>query len=278
MSREYTVQSGLQTVYPYVPRMVALCQDPGVLGTDFYVMDRIAGIVPRKEMPPGVRLDREQARRLCLAMLDRWIELHAVDPRAAGLEALGRGEGYARRQVEGWSDRYEKARTRNVPSYRRVREWLRANAPVDAGACVIHNDWRFDNLVLAPSDPTRIVGVLDWEMATIGDPLMDLGSALAYWVQADDGPLMRWTRRQPTHLPGMLRRDEVVAYYRERTGRVPEDWAFYEVFGLFRLAAIAQQIYYRYSHRQTRNPAFRHFWILIQYLHWRCRRILARRK
>jgi aminoglycoside phosphotransferase (APT) family kinase protein len=276
MSREYTVQSHLRPLFPYVPAMVGLCEDESVLGAPFYVMHRIAGIIPRREFPPGLRLDAGQARALCLGMLDRLIELHAVDYCAAGLQSLWRGSGYVRRQVEGWSDRYERARTPNVPRYRRVRAWLRANAPDDVASCVIHNDWRFDNLVLSPADPARIVGVLDWEMATIGDPLMDLGSALAYWVEADDNVVMRSTRRQPTHLPGMLRRQEVVAYYLERTGRAPENWAFYEVFGLFRLAAIAQQIYYRYWHRQTRNPAFRNYWILIHYFDWRGRGIIRR--
>jgi aminoglycoside phosphotransferase (APT) family kinase protein len=151
-----------------------------------------------------------------------------------------------------------------------------AHEPPDRPHVLIHNDFRFDNLVLDPADPTRIVGVLDWEMATIGDPLMDLGSAMAYWVHADDPLVMRLTRRQPTHVPGMMRREEVVAYYLQRTGLRPGRWAFYEVFGLFRLAAIIQQIYYRYHRRQTRNPAFRHFWLLVHFFDWRCRSIVAR--
>jgi aminoglycoside phosphotransferase (APT) family kinase protein len=276
MGREYRIQSALKPAYPVVPAMVGLCRDPAVLGTDFYVMERIDGLIPRARLPEGVTLDAAGTRRLCTNVLDRLIELHRVDWRAAGLETLSRGPGYARRQVEGWSERYERARTWNVPSWRRVRAWLRERAPEDVGACVIHNDWRFDNVVLDPREPTRVVGVLDWEMATIGDPLMDLGGALAYWVQADDNRLLRATRRQPTHLPGMLRREEVVAYYLERTGLRPASWAFYEVFGIFRLAVIAQQIYYRYHHRQTRNPAFRHFWVLIAYFDRRCRAIIRR--
>jgi aminoglycoside phosphotransferase (APT) family kinase protein len=161
-----------------------------------------------------------------------------------------------------------------VPSFRRVTDWLAANAPDDAGQCVIHNDFRLDNLVLDPDDPLRVVGVLDWELATIGDPLMDLGSSLAYWVQADDGRLAHLGRRQPTHLPGMLTRREVVAHYGERTGRDVSHWTFYEVFGLFRLAVIAQQIYFRYHHKQTTNPAFRHYWVMVRYLDLRCRRII----
>jgi len=196
--------------------------------------------------------------------------------KGTNLAELGKGAGYCQRQIAGWSDRYEKARTWNVPAFTGVRAWLKANTPQDVATCVIHGDWRLDNVVLDPDDPTRIIGVLDWEMATLGDPLMDLGNALAYWVQADDGVLMRSTRRQPSHLPGMLTRQEVVARYLEKSGRKVDNWAFYEVYGLFRLAVIAQQIYYRYHHKQTRNPAFRHFWLLIHYLHWRCRRVIAK--
>jgi aminoglycoside phosphotransferase (APT) family kinase protein len=256
--------------------MVGLCQDPSVLGTDFYVMERIDGLIPRARLPGPGPWSRDDARRLCTSWIDKLVELHAVDPRAAGLDSLGKGPGYPRRQVEGWSERYLAARTWNVPSFASVRAWLRERTPPDAGACVIHNDWRLDNVVLDPAAPTRIVGVLDWEMATVGDPLMDLGSALAYWVEAGDPALMRATRRQPSDAPGMLRREEVVERYLGKTGLRPDGWAFYEVFGLFRLAVIAQQIYYRYAHRQTRNPAFRRFWILVNYFDWRCRSIIRR--
>jgi aminoglycoside phosphotransferase (APT) family kinase protein len=176
--------------------------------------------------------------------------------------------------VEGWSERYRAARTWNAPSFDRVMSWLAERRPQDVGACVVHNDFRLDNLVLAPEEPQRIVGVLDWEMATVGDPLMDLGGALAYWVQADDDRAMQVLRRQPTHLPGMLKRSEVLARYAERSGHPIENWVFYEVFGLFRLAVIIQQIYRRYHLRQTRNPAFRHYWLGTRYLERRCRRIV----
>ncbi len=225
-------------------------------------------------MPEGLRLDAAGNRQLCLNVVQKLVELHRVDPKAVGLESLGRGPGYPRRQIEGWSDRYEKARTWNVPGFRYVRDWLHGNLPDDVATCVIHNDWRLDNVVLSSEEPTRVVGVLDWEMATLGDPLMDLGNALAYWVQADDDFLMRATRRQPTHLPGMLRRREVVEVYLDQMKLKPANWAFYEAYGLFRLAVIAQQIYYRYHHKQTRNPAFKHYWVLIHYLEWRCKRVI----
>ena len=270
MVREYTLQKRLRPFYPLVPRMIALCQDPSVLGSDFYVMERLDGLILRANVPKDVRLSPLQVRQLCTNVLDQLIALHDIDHHAAGLTDIGKGAGYCRRQVEGWSDRYVRALTWNVPRFRSVRDWLNRNAPEDSATCILHNDWRFDNVVLDRRDPTRVIGVLDWELATLGDPLMDLGCMLAYWVQNDDGPLMKLSRRQPTNLDGMLTRSEVVAYYMRATGRKSIDWAFYEVFGLFRLAAIAQQIYFRYHHRQTRNPAFRHYWILIHALHRRC--------
>ncbi|MEU4426136.1 phosphotransferase family protein [Actinoplanes sp. NPDC024001] len=275
MGREFRIQSALAPVFPYVPEMVAYCDDESVIGSPFYVMRRVDGHIPRKEL--GLDLEKDQVRRLCTGALDLLADLHSVDPAAAGLADLGRGAGYVSRQVDGWSRRYRAARTRNVGSFATVMAWLRDNQPADRGACLIHNDFRFDNVVLDRSS-ARPVALLDWEMATIGDPLMDLGGALAYWVQADDGPLFRAFRRQPTHTPGMLTRREVVDYYCTRRGIDLSDrqWAFYEVFGLFRLAVIVQQIYYRYHHRQTRNPAFRHFWVASLMLEARCRRIIRR--
>jgi aminoglycoside phosphotransferase (APT) family kinase protein len=280
MGREFRVQQALKPVYPVVPTMIGLCEDESVTGSEFYVMARIAGIIPRKNMPRGLVLDAATTRRLCTHVLDQLIALHRVDVRATGLDSLGKGSGYCKRQIDGWSDRYIKAKTWNVPSYKRVMAWLKERTPDDVANVVIHNDWRFDNVILAEDDPTRVIGVLDWEMATLGDPLMDLGNALAYWIHDDDNALLKATRRQPTHLPGMLRREEVVDYYLDKTGYKvdKEQWAFYEVYGLFRLAVIAQQIYYRYHHKQTRNPAFKNFWILVNYLDWRCKGLIRQAK
>ena len=274
MSREYRIQKALRPAFPCVPAMVAFCDDPAVIGCDFYVMERLEGLIPRRELPAGPEWTPGTTRTLCLRMLDTLVALHQVDPAAVGLDVMSKGPGYPRRQVEGWCDRYEKARTWNVPRCAGVMRWLKAHIPEDVRACVIHNDFRFDNLVLDASDATRVAGVLDWEMSTVGDPLMDLGCALAYWVQADDDPFIRSLRRQPTHHPGMLTRREVIEYYGAKTGLPTAGWRFYEVYGLFRLAVIAQQIYYRYHHGQTRNPAFRRYWLMVTYLAWRCRRII----
>ncbi|MEU2252473.1 phosphotransferase family protein [Nocardia xishanensis] len=278
MAREYRIQSALHPVYPLAPATVALCEDPAVLGGPFYVMERVAGPIPRKELPPQTPRDPESVTALCRRVIDLLVDLHEVDVETAGLGDLGKGEGYVARQVAGWSARYRAARTRDVGSFERVMTWLAENQPADRGAVLIHNDFRFDNIVFDPDDPTVPVALLDWEMATVGDPLMDLGGALAYWVQADDGLLFRRFRRQPTHVTGMMTRAEVVDYYCLRTGiELTEDqWVFYEVFGLFRLAGICQQIYHRYYHGQTTNPAFRWFGIAVVALEWRCRKIIRR--
>jgi aminoglycoside phosphotransferase (APT) family kinase protein len=203
------------------------------------------------------------------------VDLHSVDTSGSELSAFHKGQGYVRRQVEGWSRRYRQALTDDVPDAESVIAWLQVQQPQDVGACVIHNDWRFDNVVLDPGDLSRIRAVLDWELATVGDPFMDLGSALAYWVQADDDAGMQAFRMQPSNAAGMPSREEFVERYCELAGRPRPDWLFYEVFGLFRLAGIAQQIWYRYRNGQTSNPAFAPFGPAVVYLVSRCERLIA---
>ena len=276
MGREYRLLAALKPVYPLVPEPYLYSDDETLIGTEFFIMARVDGYIPRRNLPREVQLDPTGVRRLCLSALDALIDLHEVDHQAAGLSGLAKGSGYVQRQLDGWSERYRKARTWNVGKGEKVMAWLQAHRPDVEQICLTHNDFRFDNLVLDRNDPTRIVGVLDWELATLGDPLMDLGNSLAYWVEAGDDFLAQSTRRQPTHLPGMLSRREVIDYYCQRRGIDVADWRFYEVYGLFRLAAIAQQIYYRYHHGQSRNPAFKRFWLFVNYLLWRCGRVMRR--
>ncbi|MBJ7471266.1 MAG: phosphotransferase family protein [Solirubrobacteraceae bacterium] len=274
MGREFRVQRALKASFPSVPSMVAHCPDDSVIGNEFYVMEKLDGTILRSSIPRDLGLDAAGLADLCRSFIDNLVTLHAVDPSQPDLAAIGRGEGYVARQVAGWSKRYRAARTWNVPSFEKVMDWLDAQQPADVGNCVIHNDYRLDNVVLAPGDPSQIIGVLDWEMATLGDPLMDLGGAMAYWVEAGDGRAMKALKRQPTDAPGMLTRQEVVAYYAERSGRSVEDWRFYEVFGLFRLAVIIQQIYRRYHLGQTTNPTFKRYWLAVHYFELRCRRLI----
>ncbi len=258
MHREYRILSALKPVFPYCPTPLVYSEDPATMGCSFYVMDRIPGVIPRTNFPKGLTLSPADARRLCENMIDVWVELHAIDYRAIGLGDFGKPEGYVRRQVEGWSQRYRAARTPDAPDCEQVMRWLAANMPPDsAQPTVIHNDYKFDNLILDPQNGLRIVGVLDWEMATIGDPLMDLGCSLGYWVERGDPEPLQMMRRLPTNLEGMLTRRELVARYAEKTGRRVDRFEFYFVFGLFRLGVIAQQIYYRFFHGQTKDERFR---------------------
>ena len=274
MGREYRIQKALKPHYHYVPNMLACCDDASVIGTDFYVMEKLSGVIPRKNLPRGVEADEKSVRAMCQAVLDCLIELHSVDYEAAGLAHLGKGSGYVQRQIDGWVGRYLKAKTWNVPSGKYVINWLQNNMPKKERTCVIHNDYRFDNAVLNPDDLSDVRGILDWELATLGDPLMDLGNTLAYWVEADDDFMAQMVRRQPTHLKGMMTRDEVITYYCNKMDVEKADFTFYEVYGLFRLAVIVQQIYYRYHHKQTRNPAYKRFWVFVHYLLWRARRVI----
>jgi aminoglycoside phosphotransferase (APT) family kinase protein len=279
MLREARVMKALKPVYPYVPNVVAVCDDASVIDADFFVMDRIRGIIPRTNLPKGMTLSPEDTRVLCRNVLDRMIELHKVDYAAAGLSNLGKGEGYVARQISGWSDRYRKARTENVGDFEPVMAWLAAKLPPgEVAITIVHNDFRFDNVVLDERDPMRVIGVLDWEMATLGDPLMDLGNTLAYWVEPGDEQFRQLTRRQPTHLPGMFTRAEVVEYYGQQTGFRVDNFDFYEVYGLFRLAVIIQQIYYRFHHGQTKNPEFGTYYALTQWLEEDCLARIERSK
>jgi aminoglycoside phosphotransferase (APT) family kinase protein len=276
MGREHRIQAALAPVFPLVPEMVAHCDDEAVIGSPFYVMTQVDGTIPRRAL--GVDLDEAGTATLCGNFWDVLVQLHSVDLDAAGLRDLGKGEGYVARQVSGWTTRLGNARTDDMGDWSDITGWLDAEQPADVGSCLIHNDFRLDNAVLSPRDPLHVAAVLDWEMATVGDPLMDLGGALAYWVQADDDEFFLQFRRQPSTAPGMWRREQVVDYYGERTGRSVgrEQWRFYEAFGLFRLAVIAQQIWYRYYHRQTTNEAYAVFGPAVGHLERRCRAVIGR--
>lgn len=266
MGREFRTMQRLRPHFA-CPQPLAYCEDESLIGSTFYVMEKLAGVILRRDPPAGLSYSPEQARRLCTNLLDTQIALHTLDYQAAGLADLGKPEGYVERQINGWCERFAKARTDDVPGCEAIMAWLKQQRPADsAQPGIIHNDYRFDNVVLSPVDAQTIIGVLDWEMATLGDPLMDLGSSLAYWTQPGDEPRMQALRMQPSQLPGMLTRAQIVDYYREKTGYTVANPHYYYVFGLFRLGVIAQQIYYRYRLGQTKNPKFQMFGMFVTVL------------
>jgi aminoglycoside phosphotransferase (APT) family kinase protein len=256
MGREYRVLSKLSAVFAPAPRPYLYCEDDGVLGAPFYVMERRRGVVLRQTDAPGVALDPPAARRLCLALIDNLALLHSLDYQAAGLGDLGKPQGYVARQVTGWISRYGNARTDDVPAMDRAGRWLGEHMPAESGAALIHNDFKYDNLLLDADDLARVVAVLDWEMATVGDPLMDLGTTLSYWVEAGDPEPLRQCAFGPTALPGSLTRREFAARYAERTGRDVSGLLFYYCFGLYKTAVIVQQIYARYVRGHTQDARF----------------------
>jgi aminoglycoside phosphotransferase (APT) family kinase protein len=255
MGREHRILSHLNAVYPLAPKPVVYCEDPAVLGAPFYLMQRIVGVILRKDPPPSL-LPPDVARGLGEAFVDNLARLHTLDYRAAGLGDLGKPEGYVERQVRGWAERYKNARTDDIPDMDFVEQWLTANLPRESGAALIHNDYKYDNLVLAADDLTRIVGLLDWEMSTVGDPLMDLGTALSYWVQADDPPPLQAVRFCATTVPGSLTRQQIAERYAQRTGAGISNIVFYYCFALFKNAGVAQQIYARYQQGLTKDERF----------------------
>jgi aminoglycoside phosphotransferase (APT) family kinase protein len=279
MGREYRMLKALKPVYPYCPNPMLYSEDDAVMGCPFYVMERLKGIILRKDLPAGMSLAPQDARTLCENLIKVQLELHSLDYQALGLADYGKPEGYVRRQVEGWSMRYRNARTPDAPDCETVMAWLAEKMPPESSKPgIIHNDYKFDNVVLDAANPLKIVGVLDWEMATIGDPLMDLGSSLAYWVEAGDPPNAHLFRMQPTNIPGALSREEVVALYAERSSLPIPNFDFYYGFGLFRLAVIAQQIYYRFYHGQTKDERFKLFIAGVQILEEVARGVIDKSK
>ncbi len=270
MKREYLIQSRLKSVYRLVPNMIALCEDHSILGSDFYLMDRVQGEIFRRDVPTS--LTEKDISVMAESLVSGLAQLHSVD--ASVLAELNKGPGYVSRQVEGWSKRYRNALTDDVPGGESVMKWLYENKPEDLELVVIHGDWRIDNMVFN-LEAREVAGVLDWELATVGDPLMDLGSSLAYWVDRDDDAEFAALRRQPSHLPGMPTRREFIDRYLALSGRRCDDFTFYEVFGLFRLTVIIQQIWARYRAGQTSNPAFQGFGMAVNILIKRAERLIS---
>ena len=254
MAREFRVLSLLQGHYAPAPRPMLYCEDASVLGAPFYLMERLPGIILRPSNVLAMDLSPELLRNIAGGVVDNLVALHALDIEATGLVQLGHPEGYVERQVEGWIKRYRLAETDVLPAMNALAEWIATHPPVSQEPTLLHNDYKFDNVLLDPDDLTRVQGVLDWEMATVGDPLMDVGAMLAYWMEAGDGDTAR--HYNVTWLPGQPTRQEVADRYARQSGRYLSGIMFYYVFGLFKNAVIAQQIYARWKQGHSQDPRF----------------------
>ena len=269
MGREFQVLSRLGKHFKYCPTPIAHCTDDSVIGREFYLMEKVSGMIPRQTMP--IDYEPELLTALCKQLMDIQLELHQIDIVDTGLIEMGKPMGYVERQVSGWCKRYRNARTDDVPAADDLMQWLTDNQPDDCytkpeDASFIHNDYKLDNVVISAEQPDRIISVLDWEMATVGDPLMDLGNSLAYWVNENDPKPMHAIAMMPTRDKGMLTREELIDYYVSNSPLNVKSFDYYYCFGLFRLAVIAQQIYKRYKEGQTTNKKFAVFGQFVQVL------------
>jgi len=259
MAREHRVLSRLAGAFPPAPRVFAFCEDPSVIGAPFYVMERRRGVVVRRDWPAELPDTAEARRRAGLALLDALVALHEVDFERIGLADLGRPEGFVERQVRGWTERWERARTREIPLLDRLARRLLETLPPSPPPTLLHNDWKLDNVMLDAADPGRVVAVFDWEMATLGDPLIDLGTTLGYWPEPGDPPARIGNPAGPTTLPGFPTRAELVERYAKARGVDCARIGWYESFGLWKTAVVLEQIYVRYVRGQTQDPRFKEF-------------------
>ncbi|HXF64262.1 MAG TPA: phosphotransferase family protein [Caldilineaceae bacterium] len=255
MSREVRVLTGLSRVYDKVPRPLLYCDDPSVIGAPFYIMERLHGVILRAGLEPAQAPPPAVMAGLSAAAVDNLAAIHALDVEAAGLAGLGKPAGYTARQIHGWTQRYQAAQTDPQPELEAAMAWLAHHIPPEAGAAIIHNDYKYDNLLLDPADLTCIRAVLDWEMCTLGDPLMDLGTMLGYWTEPGDPPPLA-AMFGLTTLPGNLNRQQVVERYCAASRRAIPDPLFYYVYGLVKVDVIIQQLYTRYRHGHTQDARY----------------------
>ena len=265
MAREFRWLSAMNRVFPLAPRPYLLCDDKDVIGSVFYAMERRNGLVVRAE-EPAVLADPAARRRVSNALVETLADLHAIDVAANGLSALGKPAGFVERQVRGWSERWHRSKTTALPEMDQLAEWLLQRLPPDPPSpAIVHGDFKLDNVMLDPDDLGRVVAVFDWEMSALGDPLVDLGIALAYWVPTAP-PTQRDALTTVTDRPGYFTRDEVVEHYAARSTRDLSNIRFYEIFAVFKIAVVIQQIYFRYVQGQTTDARFATFDARVAYL------------
>lgn len=275
MGREYRVLSVLYQAYRPAPRAFLYCDDPAVIGAPFFVMERRRGIVVRRHIPPefGGGNDPAINRRISEVLIDTLADLHDVAPRAVGLETLGKPDGFMGRQIDGWTARYERAKTKDVPIVTELAQWLRDHLPPSPPPALLHNDWRLDNMMLDAHDPGRCEAVFDWDMCTRGDPFADLGTLLSAWFEQNEGNPGQGQVVMPSYTPGFMTRREAVAHYGKRRNIDVSDVPYYYAFGIFKIAVVLQQIYHRYHLGQTKDERFKFFEQGAELLFWKAKEV-----
>ncbi|MDX1701592.1 MAG: phosphotransferase family protein [Melioribacteraceae bacterium] len=256
MGREFKVLSSLHKAFRKIPTAYVYSEDESIIGSPFYLMERVHGIILTYGEAKKRNLPASDFKLIASQWLDTLIELHSVDYDDIGLSDLGRPEGYVSRQVYNWGKQYIKAATTEIPEAMKIVKWMEENQPKEYDHCLIHNDFKYDNIVFKDESWSEVTAVLDWEMCTLGDPLMDLGTSIAYWTMKSDGPVMMEGIPSPTVFDGNPGRNEIVNMYAKISGRDIRHLVFYYVYGLFKIAVIAQQIFYRYSKGLTKNEKF----------------------
>jgi aminoglycoside phosphotransferase (APT) family kinase protein len=257
MAREYRVLTALAGTNVPVPATFALCEDDTVNGGPFYVMERVQGRILRNADEMRA-MSEHDARRCSEELADVLAEIHAVDFEAVGLSDFGHPDGYLERQVRRWGEQWERSKTRELPEVDELAARLRASMPESPAPTIVHGDYRLDNTMLAFDDPGRIVAVLDWEMATLGDPLADVGLLVLYYGRPETQFVATGGAAFATN-PGFLRRDELIERYGKKSGRSVEHLDFYEVLAMYKLAIIVEGIHARFLKGKTLGEGFDQF-------------------
>jgi aminoglycoside phosphotransferase (APT) family kinase protein len=266
MAREFRWLSAMHGVFPLAPRPYLLCEDKDVIGSVFYAMERRTGLVVRADEPPELADQPAVRRAVSAAVVDTLADLHGIDVMGSDLRTLGKPAGFVERQVRGWSERWQRSKTTALPEMDALAAYLVAHLPPDpARPSVVHGDFKLDNLMFDPLDLGRIVAVFDWEMSALGDPLVDLGIVLAYWAPTAP-PIQRDALTTVTHRPGYFSRDEIVERYANRSGRDVSSVRYYEIFAVFKIAVVIQQIYFRWVQGQTQDSRFATFDARVAFL------------
>ncbi|MED4878141.1 phosphotransferase family protein [Anoxybacillus geothermalis] len=261
MKRESTWLAEIHPLFPLAPKPFYFCEDESVIGSPFFVMERRHGVVIDSDFPDDIHPTEDVCRGISETMVETLVQIHQIDYTKTRLVQMVKPEGFMERQVHGWIQRYERAKTDDIPEAEALMKWLASHIPPQREATVIHYDFKLNNALFAKDDVTKMVGLFDWEMSTVGDPLADLAVAMSYWIEEDDPPLVKhgFGRAPVTVRPGFYTREQFIAAYAEKSGRDVSNMHVYLTFAYFKLAVICQQIYYRYRRGQTNDERFRHF-------------------